>query len=295
MTPGRTSTIEVQKRMDGLHEHIARLEPKAPRHLSANTDNTATHKAADANYNTMMLAVSYGFLKGKQAVNKVALKSATTERQMHEAVDGAPEAIRTALMRSLPKALGACLSDSGQRGMESITRTKKIVPRAALANPRALKDKPSSPKAGMKVKFNATSPDAIKWAKEHGAKLAKDLSDTSRDDIRDAIASALEGEGLDSAYDDILDAVGNEARAEMISRTEAMDAANEGLAQSWDQAVSEGLLTGNEKKVWIATSDACPECEDVDGEEVPMDDDFSVGDDPPLHPNCRCTMGLVGE
>ncbi len=84
----------------------------------------------------------------------------------------------------------------------------------------------------------------------------------------------------------------------MIARTEVMDAANEGLAQSWSQAVEAGLLTGNEKKVWIATSDACPECEEVDGEEVPMDDDFSVGDDPPLHPNCRCTMGLsvgVGE
>lgn len=354
-------------------------------------DNTATHKAADAHLNAMMLAVNYGFLKGKQAVDKVALKSATTERQMHEAVDGVPKAIRTALMRSLPKALGACLSDSGQKGMESIARMKRIVSRAALANHRALGDveghefhgnqwthggavlspkeeaiakkygdigpykvkpvigddpKPTTvaeslkreanvlhwnlqqmtpgrtstadvqkrldglhehiarlePKASRHLadskfptKFDATSEEAIKWAREHAAELAEGISDTSRDDIRDAIASALEGEGLDSAYDDILDAVGNEARAEMISRTETMDAANEGLAQSWDQAVSDGLLTGNEKKVWIATSGCCDECDEVDGEEVPMDDDFSVGDDPPLHPNCRCTMGLVGE
>jgi SPP1 gp7 family putative phage head morphogenesis protein len=141
------------------------------------------------------------------------------------------------------------------------------------------------------MSFDAANPDAAKWAREHGAELAKGISDTTRDRIKEAIAR--EHETGEEAQSDIEDAIGDEARAEMIARTESMDAANEGLTQGWDQAVEEGLLTGDEQKTWIAAEDPCPECEEVDGETVPMDEDFSVGDDPPLHPNCRCTMGLV--
>lgn len=143
----------------------------------------------------------------------------------------------------------------------------------------------------LHFKFDPSNPNAAKWAREHATELANDLSDTSRDAIKAAVAR--EQETGEDAYDEILDAVGNEARAEMIARTEAMDAANEGLAQGWSQAVDEGLLTGDEQKEWIATPGCCDECDAVDGEKVPMDEDFSVGDDPPLHPNCRCTMGLV--
>lgn len=149
------------------------------------------------------------------------------------------------------------------------------------------------PKSPITIAFDVTSPEAIAWAREHAGELAKDISDTTEQNIKDAIAKGLEGGGLDEVYDDILDAIGDETRAEMIARTETMDAANEGLAQSWDQAREAGLLSADTKKQWIATaSGACPECEEVDGEEVLLDEDFSVGDDPPLHPNCRCTMGL---
>lgn len=149
------------------------------------------------------------------------------------------------------------------------------------------------PKSPIGIAFDVTSPEAIAWAREHAGELAKDISDTTEQNIKDAIAKGLEGGGLDAIYDDILDAIGDETRAEMIARTETMDAANEGLAQSWDQAREAGLLSADAKKQWIATaSGACPECEEVDGEEVLLDEDFSVGDDPPLHPNCRCTMGL---
>ena len=102
----------------------------------------------------------------------------------------------------------------------------------------------------------------------------------------------------DGDFDDILSGYSErllDDRAEMIARTETMSAANAGTAEMWDQAVEEGLLTGNEYKQWIATDDekTCPECGELDGETVPLDEDFSIGDDPPAHPNCRCTMGIV--
>jgi hypothetical protein len=48
--------------------------------------------------------------------------------------------------------------------------------------------------------------------------------------------------------------------------------------------------------VWIAAGDPCPECEVLDGEEVDLGEDYpgDGGDGPPLHPNCRCTEGVVG-
>jgi hypothetical protein len=154
---------------------------------------------------------------------------------------------------------------------------------------RAAKD-PVDP---LSMAFNVADQNAVDWADQHAGELIDGITETTRQDIADAIAGALDGGDIGSAYQDILDAVGNEDRADMIARTETMDAANSGLAQSWSQAADAGLLSGNELKEWIATSGACDDCEYMDGEQVPLDDDFSIGDDPPAHPNCRCTLGIA--
>jgi hypothetical protein len=78
-----------------------------------------------------------------------------------------------------------------------------------------------------------------------------------------------------------------------------MQAANDGQLDAWDQAQEAGLLTGDEKKEWITTPDdrICPICDDMDGEQVGLDEEFDVDGDsldgPPAHPNCRCTVGLT--
>lgn len=84
----------------------------------------------------------------------------------------------------------------------------------------------------------------------------------------------------------------NNSRALTIARTETMKASNEGQRQLWKQAQDSGLLPVNAKKVWM-TADPCPLCAPMEGETVLIDDAFSVGQDPPLHPRCRCTIGLV--
>ena len=84
-------------------------------------------------------------------------------------------------------------------------------------------------------------------------------------------------------------------RAMTIARTETIRGANAGVDMGFRQAQSSGLLDEGAMKTWITTPDdaLCDECADLDGEEVDLEDVFSSGDDaPPLHPNCRCAVGI---
>lgn len=83
------------------------------------------------------------------------------------------------------------------------------------------------------------------------------------------------------------------ARGETIARTEIMEALNDGQEASWLQAQDDGLLSANATKEWIVTNDdlLCPECEPMNGQTVPLGDEFPEGD-PPLHPRCRCTIAI---
>jgi SPP1 gp7 family putative phage head morphogenesis protein len=94
-----------------------------------------------------------------------------------------------------------------------------------------------------------------------------------------------------SAYSDRL----HRQRALTIARTETMRASNEGQQEMWAQAIESGLLTGDEFKMWILTPDdrLCDECAAMEGEVVGIMEDFSTGENPPLHPNCRCTIELT--
>lgn len=88
------------------------------------------------------------------------------------------------------------------------------------------------------------------------------------------------------------------SRAETIARTEIMSAINAGQHTLWQEASADGLLDGLQR-IWIVTDDpstACDECVDLaDNDPVDLDEPFEAGVDyPPLHPNCRCTVGLVG-
>lgn len=180
--------------------------------------------------------------------------------------------------------------------------------------------------------FDVASPEAIAWAERNAARLVTGVTDDVRDAIRlfvtrgfeegipparlaqyirdgigltprdagavlnrrlELLAQGLTQEQVDKkvlAYSEKL----IQRRALTIARTETMRASNEGQAELWRQAEEKGLLTGTEMKVWI-TADPCPICEELEGETVGLNDDFSIGSDPPAHPNCRCTIGLVQE
>jgi len=88
-------------------------------------------------------------------------------------------------------------------------------------------------------------------------------------------------------------------RARTIARTETIAASNEGQRQLWEQATDQGLLTGNELREWIVTPDdrLCEICESMEGALAGITDKFEtdLGElmGPPLHPNCRCAVGLT--
>ena len=90
-------------------------------------------------------------------------------------------------------------------------------------------------------------------------------------------------------------------RGELIARTEILSAANKGQLELWHEARRSGQLDNTWLKQWILTHDEllCPYCEPLDETAIALNDSFQsdIGDVecPPLHPNCRCTMGLVKE
>lgn len=89
-------------------------------------------------------------------------------------------------------------------------------------------------------------------------------------------------------------------RALLIARTETIAASNAGQQLQWAQAVTDGLLRGNEKQRWVVAFDErlCPICRQLHGQEVPLGQPFissTLGKitAPPAHPNCRCSIVLA--
>lgn len=135
--------------------------------------------------------------------------------------------------------------------------------------------------------------------------LARALRNTTLDsEVEDAIFS---GQFLDDAMIEQLvqDYADNylDYRAATISRTESLRAANEGLRDGYQQAADRGVFPEEAvTRQWLAAIDerTCPVCLSIvennpDG--VGLYEDFQSDDgpagDPPIHPNCRCTVQYV--
>lgn len=82
-----------------------------------------------------------------------------------------------------------------------------------------------------------------------------------------------------------------EWRVATIAATEVHAAAN---AERIEAAVEAQAATGVELlKEWNAESDACPQCQELDGETVPVTASFSSGTEPgQAHPSCRCWVEI---
>jgi hypothetical protein len=132
--------------------------------------------------------------------------------------------------------------------------------------------------------------------------LGRALRDTSFDSaIQDAIDSgeflddSLIQEAVDAYLENYLD-----HRASTIARTESLRAGNAGLRDSYTQAAERGVIPeAAVKRIWLIDRDerTCPICLsiiDMNPDGVGLSDDFESEDgpidDPPVHPNCRCTV-----
>lgn len=191
-----------------------------------------------------------------------------------------------------------------------------------------------NPKLRIVGAFDVTNPRVTEWIRQHSAELVTEISDSSKQAIRDLVARAYT-EGIpapalgrmirqsigltsrqaravanmrarmmaDGKRADVIERVTDayakrllRQRAEMIARTELIKAETQGQLALWKQQVAAGMLPGDVLKEWIVTDDdrLCPECQDLDGNKVPLDLNFVGGvDGPPLHPNCRCAFRLA--
>lgn len=142
-------------------------------------------------------------------------------------------------------------------------------------------------------------------------KLAKDVDETTRTNILRTLEQGFAaGESVTSITSRV-QAVFEQAssvRAEMIARSESIRASNYAAEEVYKQS-------GIAYKEWITASDerTCPYCASMDGKRLQVgkpfwkvgqtltvdDEDLNFNfldvDGPPLHPNCRCTLGPVIE
>lgn len=93
-------------------------------------------------------------------------------------------------------------------------------------------------------------------------------------------------------------------RGETIARTETIRAGNAAQDMAWEQAATNGLLNRTTlRRQWLVTPDdrLCVYCAQVPGLNpggrplgVAFETPFGLMLRPPLHPNCRCVLQLVG-
>jgi len=168
----------------------------------------------------------------------------------------------------------------------------------ASAGPKKKKAAPVAAPTGevvAKVTFDIKNVAAEAWLRKHVAELIKTLADTTLDDVRETIVQSFEAQmPLKEMANELAASLGDRKRARLIARTETMMAANEGQKQMWQQAKNKGLIEDWQKITWIVTPDEklCSVCEPYDGTQVAVGEEFDEGG-PPLHPNCRCTVGLI--
>lgn len=146
-------------------------------------------------------------------------------------------------------------------------------------------------------------PDTLSGPAEAAAAL-KSIEATTLDRLHTALEDAyakiqssdksgqLEKASVISAIDEVFDEAEG-TRADTIALTEIAEAFGSGQSDAAD-AIS--LDTGDDvQKEWVTEPDACEVCEENEAAgPIDLEDVFPSGDDdPPAHPNCRCTLEMT--
>lgn len=162
---------------------------------------------------------------------------------------------------------------------------------------------------GLSLSFQVGDPE-VQEIRDTIAIWSKSVDVTTNTKLRDAIASGIDQwVGSDIIASSIKDIFGelSSSRADMIARTEVIQASTNAQLRSWDQSwVVEG-------KQWITTEGdrTCPLCKAMDRKKIGLKENFfELGDSlqageeqieftfravngPVLHPRCRCALAPV--
>ncbi len=138
---------------------------------------------------------------------------------------------------------------------------------------------------------NQINQGAVAAARDRAGDLVSEITDTTREMIRKAIA---DGFAANLTRDQIVDNVANagafdEDRAELISNTEIARANSEGALTAYKGAATLGISI---KKKWLIGLEACPVClANAAQGPIPLSEPFLSGaQTPPQHPRCRCSL-----
>jgi SPP1 gp7 family putative phage head morphogenesis protein len=319
------ATLDVPEGLEDLHEELIRAATKAKdililsdgmegdelRTAEAAPKEFEIHGVADRGERVLESSVRFAFLRAKQVIPVDQLRAATSDIQAWALLNPAILELERELSLLLPGQLQRIAEQSAKQTLRTDLRPDRLRAAAGgapdgvdptitgasnvppgLTGAADLELRALGP---LKIRFTADRPEMVEAARQHAAKLITEISRTTRKRVREAIVDVLEsGGGFDELYEEVLDAIGDASRAQTIARTEAMSAANRGQRDAWEAAQDEGLLPPGMRRVWIATSDACPSCEATDGETAPLHGTYPNGSEgPPLHPNCRCTEGIT--
>lgn len=149
-----------------------------------------------------------------------------------------------------------------------------------------------------------------KLLRESTKRMASRFNDETLKRLNETLAEGIQaGEALAKLQDRVesVYAYTESFRSLRVARTETLKASNNATEDAYKQT---GYVTGKE---WLVNPDACPQCEAFDGKSIDLGESFlkqgqsytftdangdeqSVSntyddvDNPPLHPNCRCTI-----
>lgn len=143
---------------------------------------------------------------------------------------------------------------------------------------------------GLGMDWTLANTAAREWANEYVGELIGRINETTRRQVRQAVAAWVEnGEPLEALIDELAVTFGRE-RAELIASTEVTRAYAQGQVESYRLS---GVIGRME---WRTAVDerVCPVCGPLHGTRASFDETFE-GDlaMPPAHPRCRCWLAPV--
>jgi Phage Mu protein F like protein len=245
------------------------------------------HAAVDSVTPSFKHALTKVFSQSYSAISITKLHNGLKNKDVktvETALDPAIATMKKALEKVLPSLVQKAVKAGGDAASANLT--DRLGLRAS-----------ARPSSKIAVDFDVSASDVKDWVTEHVTGLVDDLSKTTVESLREAVLNGFEeGKSAEDIGNTIAEIINDSGRAETISMTEAMTAANAGQRQFWLQAQEKGALPETARMVWVVTDDdaLCPECEEMEDEESDLDGLFGDGSEgPPLHPNCRCTVDLA--
>ncbi len=181
-------------------------------------------------------------------------------------------------------------------------RSGRATLRRLATHKRGRKDFGDPPRVG--IGFQVFDSRVVEFIR-HAVYLFCDATNaTSESDVATSVAKLRQelseglsrGETAQRLTRRIQNIFNNPERAQMIAATETSRAVHGGALVA---AKESGVVTA---KKWLASSDACRICLELDGKEVPLDAPFAVEPGgghyaiimtPPRHPRCMCDMTQV--